>query len=173
LSVAVLSRRAISSVSRLEHAGDARNAHDVERQGALADRLHAALAILLAESEQRVRLAHLGPGQRTAEESLGVNADVHAFVFALGHERVDVAQRVDRFACGVIARVGRSTAGGFARMHLNELCAEVDLHLGLVGPDAHVLAQIAIGHRVERVDDLDVMIRMDLGLVEPYRHIER
>src|SRR5450432_728744 len=57
-------------------------------------------------------------------------------------------------------------------MHFDELRAEVDLHLRLVGADADVLAQIAIGHRVERVGDLNVMIGMDLRSRDPRRHVE-
>src|SRR5262245_13677653 len=124
---------------RLQHPGDARDADDIERERALTDRLDAAVAVLVTERDERVRLPHLVPWQWAAEEPLRVDADVFAAILCFRAQRVDVARCVDALSRRVIRWIGRSSSRRLALVHLDELGTEVDLHELTIGTHANVL----------------------------------
>ena len=79
---------------------------------------------------------------------------------------------VDALSRRVVRGVGRASAGRLARVHLDQLGAEVDFHERAVGAHANVLPEVQRRNGVQRPRDLDVMVGMNLRLLDVDRHVE-
>ncbi len=139
----------------------------------LTNRFDGAISIFFAERDQRVRRAHLRPCEvdhrANARRAFSPTCARALLRFLL--QRVDVAERVDRFAYGVVVRIRRASAGLLPRMHFDQLRREINSHRLRIEAHAHALAEIHRRHRVERARDLNVMIGMHLRFGKR-RHVE-
>lgn len=79
---------------RLDHALDARDVDDVEGKSTLTQGIDALAALTLAQTQQAVRLSHLGPWQRSAEQLLSVPPNVLAHATGSRLHVIDAAKRV-------------------------------------------------------------------------------
>ena len=90
-------------------------------------------APLLDEAEQRVDLAHLGPGQRDVQQRRRVGADAGPCSAAMRSEPVEVPHRVHGLVRRQVVGVGRAAAGLLAGMDLDQLAPVEDPHQRPVG----------------------------------------
>src|SRR6185369_5820111 len=112
---------------------DATDVDDFERECTLADRLDTTVTVLVAQTEQGIRLTHACPRQWPSEESLDESADVHALIFGLGQNGLYAAHGVARLANGIVVGIGRASTGRQTRVHFDQHGPEVDAHAGTIG----------------------------------------
>jgi hypothetical protein len=92
--------------SLLEDGLDAGDLEQLEVQGALAGGIEAAPAVLVAEPEQLLRLAKMGPGKRRDEQAGEEALDVRADAAPLGDQAVGIAHGVGGELLGLVGVVG-------------------------------------------------------------------
>ena len=130
----------------LEHPPDEPDVDDLVVQGARARGFDALCAPLLHQAQQRVDLAHLGPGQRVVEQGRRVGADGHAVAHRHALQQGDVAHGVGRLVRGQVGGNGRATPSRHAGMDLDQLAPVEDAHQGAVGPSVDAAADEVARH---------------------------
>src|SRR5690606_18376101 len=128
-------------------------------------------AVLLAEPEQALRLAELGPREGASEERGGEAAEMAAVRFGLVDEPRRIAQRVRGELRRIVGVIGAAPARGLRRVGLDQFARGVDPHQGAVTAHPDALPDEARRHGVERLAKADVVIRMHAAL-RPARRIE-
>ena len=146
-----------------EHPTDERDAVGLGFGRAGTGQLHATGPPLLDQAQQRVDLAHLGPGQRVVEQHGRVGTDGGSVGRRHVLQPLEIAQRIDLGALGQVGRVGRAPAGRLTGMDLDQLAPQVQLDEVLVSPGVEVAADQVARHRVERLGHLDVVVASHLG----------
>ena len=157
--------------SLLEDGLDAADVDEIEVQRALAGAIEARAPVFVAEPQELLRLAEVGPGERRDEEAFEKAADVRAEAAALADHAVGIAHGVRRELFGIVVVVRGATAGWLPGVRLDQLALVVGAHELPIdaGPDG--LVEVARRDGVDRLVDLDVVIGMDLAR-DPRRRIE-
>ena len=99
----------------------------------LARGIHAGVAIAAHQAEERVSLAHPGPGQVPRQQGAGELADGRAMALGPAGQALDVAQGVDGFVDGEIGAIEGALAGRDAGVDLDADRAGVEADGGGVG----------------------------------------
>jgi hypothetical protein len=155
-----------------EDAVEAADVDQVEGEGSAAGRIETGGGVLLAEGEELLALAQLRPGERPLEELRGEGFHVRTEFTRPADDAVRGPERVGRLLGRVVVRVGRASATMLAGMDLHEFAAAIELHETAVATDFQLRPRWAGArrHRVERLVEADVVVRMD-GHRLPRRHV--
>src|SRR5207237_8591501 len=137
--------------------------HELIRQRPRARRLQAFGGVALAEPEQLLDLAQLGPRQRSFEQPNRESVHAGPQAGGLTHQAIRCTQRVGGEVGWVMAGIGGASASGLAEVALDQLTAAVELNQGPVAADLKDGAWRAAARRcrVQRALEADVVIRMD------------
>ena len=130
----------------------------------LARGIHAGVAIAAHQAEERVSLAHPGPGQVPRQQGAGELADGRAMALGPAGQALDVAQGVDGFVDGEIGAIEGALAGRDAGVDLDADRAGVEADGGGVGARPQGVADILGRQRVQPVGHLGMLVARDLGL---------
>jgi len=150
--------------SFLEDGLDPADVNEIEVQRPLAGAVEARAPVLVAEPQELLRLAEVGPGEWRHEQAFEEAADVRPEASPLTDHAVGIAHRVGGELLGIIVVVGGPPTGGLPRVRLDELAVAVRPHQLAIGTDPDGLVEVSRGDRVDRFVDLDVVIGVDLAL---------
>ena len=143
---------------------EALHVDEVEGQRAAAGGVEAGEAVLVAEAQELLGLAQLRPREGPGEELLGEATDVLPLPLRLADRTIGIAHRVGGALGRVVVVVGGATALRDAAVGGDALAVDEDPDELRVAAHPHLLAHVAGGNRVKALPELDVVIRMDLGL---------
>ena len=142
---------------------EALDVHEVEGEGPAAGGVEAGEAVLVAQAQELLGLAQLGPREGPGEELLGEAADVLALTPRLADHALRVAHGVGGPLGRVVVVVGGAAALGDPRVGLGALAVDIDPDQLRVPPHPDGLAHVPGGDRVERLLELDVAVGVDLA----------
>jgi len=157
--------------SFLEDGLDPADVNEIEVQRALAGAVEARASVFVAEPQELLRLAEIGPRKGRDEEAFEEAADVRSEAPALADHAVGIAHRIRRELLGIVVIVGRAAAWLLPGVRFDERAVEVRPHEFAIDADPDGLVEVGRGDRVDRFVDLDVVIGMDLAL-DPRGRIE-
>jgi len=143
----------------------------VEGEGAVASLFDALTSVLLAQPDELLRLAKLGPWDVAGEELLHEATDALAELLGLGDHVVRIPSGVGAELLGVVVVVDGAASRGLREMGLDQLSPVIDTDQRPVPADRDLLPEEACGHRVGRLAELNLVVGMDLAF-GPVRGVE-
>src|SRR5207237_7727185 len=145
--------------------------HQFEAQRSFTGMIDALGSIAFGQTQQLLALTQAGPWELSLKKLLRKVAGMLSQFLSLLAIEVRPPPGEWRALVRIIGVVGGMFAGHLARMRFDELATVVDAHQGPIPADVHRAANPTRRHRVERLLETDVMIRMHFTL-RPLRRIE-
>jgi hypothetical protein len=152
-------------VEVLEQDGlDAADVDELEGQGAAAGEVETKPAVLGTETKELLGLAQLGPGHGSGEEFLGTLPDVGPMTLGLADHPLGITERIGSELSGVIVVVRGPATRRLSGVSLHQGSVHIDAHELGVAPDPGRTSEEGVGHGVQRLLEVDVVIGVDLVL---------
>ena len=143
---------------------DALDVEEVEGERAATGPVETLASVFAAQAQELLGLAQAGPGPDPSEQSLHEASDSRPLGAGLADHPIDVAHGVVGAFRRVVGVDGASLALLDASMGRDEFVADVDADELRVAPHPDLFAHVTGGRGVEGLLELDVVIRVDLGL---------
>ncbi len=143
----------------------------VKGQRPAARLIAAQSAILFSQPQQRLALPDLCPREVSGQQAGHELAHMRPTPLGVVDQPFGVTQRVVRQLSGIISIVGRPMPGLLPLMGFDYLTVVVDAHQTTITTNGDLPADVPRGHRVGRLLEADMMIRMDF-MLRPNRRVE-
>jgi hypothetical protein len=148
-----------------DHALDPPDVHHVEGEGSSTGLVHALRAVAIAQAQELLGLAEVGPGEGSGQEPLCEAPDVVALAVGLADQVLGIPHGVGGPLRGVVGvvRGALSLCDSFVRG--DDLALDVDPRELRVATDPDLPAHVSGWRRVEGLLELDVVVGVDLALL--------